>query len=51
MDWFLWPGERLCDLIGLTDPEDRQVLRLFANTIIWGAMVVAAAVLWGAVTG
>lgn len=49
MNWFLWPGERVCDLVGLRDPEDRQVLRMFANTIIWGAVVVAAAVVYGLV--
>lgn len=45
MNWFLWPGERVCDLLGLRDPDDRQVLRLFANMVIWGTAVVAAAVL------
>lgn len=45
MNWLLWPGERVCDLVGLTDPDDRQVLRLFVNTVAWGAIVVVVAVL------
>lgn len=46
MNWFLWPGERVCDLAGLRDPDDRQVMRLFANMIIWGAVIVAVALIW-----
>ncbi len=45
MNWFLWPGDRICDLVGLTDPDDRQLLRLFANMVIWGAVIVAVALL------
>lgn len=45
MNWFLWPGERVCDLVGLHDPEGRIVLRLFFNMIIWGAVVVVGALL------
>ncbi len=43
MNWFLWPGNKVCDLVGLHDPDDRQVLRLFANMIIWGAAIVVTA--------
>lgn len=43
MKWLLWPGERVCDLVGLEDPDDRQGLRLFANVVIWGAVIVIAA--------
>lgn len=45
MNWFLWPGERVCDLVGLHDPEGRVVLRLFFNMIIWGTVVVLLALL------
>lgn len=47
MNWFLWPGETVCNLLGLRDPDDRQVMRLFANMIIWGVAVVSAAVVYG----
>ncbi|MBY0429595.1 MAG: hypothetical protein K2Q10_00235 [Rhodospirillales bacterium] len=45
MKWFLWPGDRVCDLLGLRDPDDRQAFRLFANMIIWGFVIVAGALI------
>ncbi len=47
MNWFLWPGDRVCDLLHLRDPDDRQAFRTFANIIIWGAAIVIAALLAG----
>jgi hypothetical protein len=47
MNWFLWPGDKVCDLLGLTDPDDRQGFRTFANMIIWGAVIVGAALVMG----
>ena len=36
---FLLPGALICDAVGLTeDSEDRQILRMFLNTMIWGAV-------------
>jgi hypothetical protein len=43
MKWFLWPGNRLCDLLGLTDADDRQAFRLFSNMIFWSLIIVVAA--------
>src|SRR6516164_10722692 len=34
---FLLPGGLICDAIGLTEDSDRQILRMFLNTLIWGA--------------
>lgn len=47
MGWLLWPGEKLCDWLGLTRPDDRQGFRIFANMVIWGLVIVAAAVVAG----
>jgi hypothetical protein len=51
MNWFLWPGDKVCDLLRLTNPDDRQGFRIFANMIIWGAGIVVAAVLFGTAFG
>ena len=35
---FLLPGGLICDAVGLTeDSDNRQILRMFLNTLIWGA--------------
>jgi hypothetical protein len=35
---FLFPGGLICDAAGLTeDSDNRQILRMFLNTLIWGA--------------
>ena len=34
----LLPGSLICDAVGLTeDSDNRQILRMFLNTLIWGA--------------
>ena len=34
----LLPGSLICDVVGLTgDSDNRQILRMFLNTLIWGA--------------
>ncbi|MBF0304930.1 MAG: hypothetical protein HQL38_20030 [Alphaproteobacteria bacterium] len=45
MKWLLWPGDRICDALGLRDPDDRQTLRLFANTVVWSAVIVLVALI------
>jgi hypothetical protein len=35
---FLLPGGLICDAVGLKDSESRQILRMFLNTLIWGAV-------------
>ena len=38
MKLFLLPGGLICDAVGLIeDSESRQILRMFLNTLIWGA--------------
>ncbi len=51
MNWFLWPGNWLCDRLGLNDPDDRQAFRLFANMIVWSLVIVLAAVAFGMTFG
>ena len=35
---FLLPGGLICEAVGLTeDSDNQQILRLFLNTLIWGA--------------
>jgi hypothetical protein len=35
---FRLPGGLVCDAVGLTEDNDnRQILRMFLNTLIWGA--------------
>jgi hypothetical protein len=45
MNWFLWPGDRICDLLHLSAADDRQAFRTFANIIVWGVVISAAALL------
>ncbi|MEQ1648515.1 MAG: hypothetical protein ABL898_08020 [Hyphomicrobiaceae bacterium] len=41
---FLLPGDLVCRAFGLEgESEHRQVLRSFANTMIWGAITVGIA--------
>ena len=47
MNWFLWPGDRVCDLLNLHNPDDRQGFRTFANVIIWGVVIVFGAFIFG----
>lgn len=38
MKLFLLPGGLICDAVGLTeDGDNRQILRMFLNTLIWGS--------------
>jgi hypothetical protein len=42
----LLPGSLICDAVGLTTNSDnRQILRMFMNTLIWGAVGVVAILL------
>jgi len=31
MEWFLWPRDKLCDLVGLTDPDEARNVELGAG--------------------
>ncbi len=43
---FLYPGNAACDASGVArDSEHGQILRMFINTLIWGAAAVAAALM------
>jgi hypothetical protein len=43
---FLLPGSLVCDAVGLAeDSDNRQILRTFLNTLIWGAAGVAVILL------
>lgn len=47
----LWPGDVLCNLVGVTEEGDsKHLLRLFFNLAIWskvGAMIAVYWVDWG----
>lgn len=47
----LWPGEKLCMLLGVREDNDsKHLLRLFFNLTIWskvGAMIAVYWVDWG----
>lgn len=34
----LWPGNRICDLLGVEGDDHRLILRLFMNLLIYGAL-------------
>ena len=39
MKLLLWPGDQLASLAGLPKgSENRMILRMWANTVIWGAI-------------
>ena len=37
----LWPGNRICDLLGVEGDDHRLILRLFMNLLIYGALSLA----------
>jgi hypothetical protein len=44
MRLFILPGELACDVAGLPDDSDhRMILRMFINTLTWGAVMVMTA--------
>jgi hypothetical protein len=44
MRFFMLPGNLACDVAGLpADSDHRMILRMFANTMVWGAVMVGAA--------
>jgi hypothetical protein len=44
MRLLMLPGDLTCDLAGLpADSDHRVILRMFTNTMVWGAVMVAAA--------
>jgi len=44
---WLSPGDLVCDVVGLPEAgENRTVLRMFVNILVWGAIGVGATVWW-----
>jgi hypothetical protein len=44
---FLWPGEALCNLVGVTEEGDsKHLLRMFFNLAIWSKVGAMIAVYW-----
>lgn len=44
---FLWPGEVLCNLVGVGEENDsRYLLRMFFNLGVWSKVGVMIAVYW-----
>lgn len=41
---WLSPGDLICDAVGLSEQDEhRQILRMFMNIIIWGAVATVLA--------
>jgi hypothetical protein len=39
MRLFLWPGDVIASMAGLPEGSDnRQILRMWANTVVWGTL-------------
>lgn len=39
MKLFLWPGDLIASMAGLPEGSDnRQILRMWANTVVWGTL-------------
>lgn len=36
---FLWPGDFLCDVFNVHETDNRQVLRMFLNLVIYSKVV------------
>jgi hypothetical protein len=46
MKWLLWPGDKVAEMAGLeADSDNRLILRMWANTAIWCAVVLIAALI------
>ncbi len=44
MRFLMMPGDLVCDWVGLEPNSDnRQILRMFLNTVLWGAIGVSLA--------
>ena len=47
MNAFLWPGDVLCNLVGVREEGDsRQLLRMFFNLGIWSKVGALIAIYW-----
>ena len=39
MKFLLWPGDAVASMVGLPEGSDnRQILRMWTNTTVWGAL-------------
>lgn len=46
LSFLLLPGNMACDMSGITrESEHGQILRMFINTLVWGAVAVVLTVL------
>lgn len=43
---FLLPGNLVCDVIGARAEDDRQMIRMLINMLVWNLAIVLAVVLW-----
>ncbi|MEM7303143.1 MAG: hypothetical protein AAF468_18840 [Pseudomonadota bacterium] len=42
-DLFFWPGNAVCDLFEVKDPDSRMLLRMFVNLTVYGKITVLIA--------
>ncbi|MDD9908161.1 MAG: hypothetical protein OXR62_00560 [Ahrensia sp.] len=40
---FLWPGDAVCNLFNVEDPDSRMLLRMFVNLSVYGKVSVLIA--------
>ena len=42
---FLWPGDAVCNLFKIDDPDSRMLLRMFVNLTVYGKVGVLIALM------
>lgn len=42
---FLWPGNKVCDLLNVKGDDHRLILRLWSNLILYGIVAFAVALM------
>ena len=42
---FLWPGNKVCDLLGIKGDDHRLILRLWVNLIVYSIVSLSLALL------
>lgn len=43
---FIFPGDLVCDRLGITKEENRDLVRMLINGLIWIAVVIVGLAIW-----
>jgi hypothetical protein len=43
---FFFPGNVICSALGVTEEEDRVMVRTLINMLVWNVVAVVGVVLW-----